>query len=179
MPLMTRIRESLTTFFSVFAGLFVVYIVLDWGMDITGRRHNKQQAESLEVGKIDGEPVSYKEFSELVRQIADNQKTQTNTEPDENQMRTIRDQVWNELVEQRLFDEQAKQFNVSVTDQELVDWVKGDTPPDFLKQQFVDSTGTFDRQRYESALMDPRNKKQLLAVEDFLRLASAKGLLHR
>ena len=169
MPLMTKIRESLTTFFSVFAGLFVVYIVLDWGMDITGRRHNKQQAESLEVGKIDGEPVSYKEFSELVRQIADNQKTQTNTDPDENQMRTIRDQVWNELVEQRLFDEQAKQFNVSVTDQELVDWVKGDTPPDFLKQQFVDSTGTFDRQRYESALMDPRNKKQLLTVEDFLR----------
>src|SRR5260221_3677940 len=169
MPLMTSIRERLTTFFSVFAGLFVVYIVLDWGMDITGRRHNQQTQAGLEVGKIDGDPISYKDFSEIVRQMADNQKTQTGTEPDENQMRNIRDQVWNQLVEQRLFDEQAKQFNISVTDQELIDWVKGDNPPDFLRTQFVDSTGTFDRQRYESALTDPRNKKQLLSVEEFLR----------
>ena len=43
MPLMTRIRESLSTFFSVFAGLFVIYIVLDWGMDITGRRHTDRK----------------------------------------------------------------------------------------------------------------------------------------
>lgn len=169
MPLMTSIRERLTTFFSVFAGLFVVYIVLDWGMDITGRRHNQQTQAGLEVGKIDGDPVSYKDFSEIVRQMSDNQKTQTGTEPDENQLRNIRDQVWNQLVEQRLFDEQAKQFNISVTDQELIDWVRGDNPPDFLRSQFVDSTGTFDRQRYESALLDPRNKKQLLTVEDFLR----------
>ena len=164
MPLMTSIRERLTTFFSVFAGLFVVYIVLDWGMDITGRRHNQQTQAGLEVGKIDGDPISYKDFSEIVRQMADNQKTQTGTEPDENQMRNIRDQVWNQLVEQRLFDEQAKQFNISVTDQELIDWVRGDNPPDFLRSQFVDSTGTFDRQRYESALLDPRNKKQMLTV---------------
>ncbi len=169
MPLMTKIRESLTTFFSVFAGLFVVYIVLDWGMDITGRRHQARTQEGLEVGKIDGEPIAYKDFSEIVRQTAENQKTQTGTEPDDNQMRAIRDQVWNSLVEQRLFDEAAKEFNISVTDQELVDWVKGDTPPDFLRSQFTDSTGTFDRQRYESALTDPRNKKQLLSVEDFLR----------
>jgi parvulin-like peptidyl-prolyl isomerase len=166
---MTSIRERLTTFFSVFAGLFVVYIVLDWGMDITGRRHNQQTQAGLEVGKIDGDPVSYKDFSEIVRQMSDNQKTQTGTEPDENQMRNIRDQVWNQLVEQRLFDEEAKRFNISVTDQELIDWVRGDNPPDFLRSQFVDSTGTFDRQRYESALLDPRNKKQLLTVEDFLR----------
>jgi peptidyl-prolyl cis-trans isomerase D len=169
MPLMTSIRERLTTFFSVFAGLFVVYIVLDWGMDITGRRHNQQAQAGLEVGKIDGEPVTYKDFSEIVRQMSDNQKTQTGTEPDENQMRAIRDQVWNQLVEQRLFDEEATRFNISVTDQELVDWVNGDNPPDFLRSQFVDSTGTFDRQRYQSALSDPRNKKQLLTVEDFLR----------
>src|ERR1041385_3712929 len=169
MPFMTKIRENLTTPFAVFAGLFVVYIVLDWGMDITGRRHQARTQEGSEVGKIDGEPIAYKDFSDIVRQAAENQKTQTGTEPDENQMRSIRDQVWNSLVEQRLFDEAAKEFNISVTDQELVDWVKGDNPPDFLRTQFMDSTGTFDRQRYESALTDPRNKKQLLSVEDFLR----------
>lgn len=177
MPLMTKIRESLATFFSVFAGLFVIYIVLDWGMDITGRRHSTRAAEAQEVGKINGEAVTYKEFSDIVRQASDNQKNQSGTEPDENQLRMIRDQIWNQLVEQHLYDAESKRLNVRVSDQEIIDWVKGDSPPDFLKQQFTDSTGTFDRQRYEATIMDPRNKNIMLNVEDFLRRQRQKEKL--
>src|SRR5512143_4027423 len=100
MPLMTQIRENLTTFFSVFAGLFVVYIVLDWGMDITGRRDRSRQLESQEIGKVNGEAILAKDFMDIVRQVSDQQKQQTGNEPDANQSRTIRDQVWTELVEQ-------------------------------------------------------------------------------
>ena len=35
---MTKIRDNLTKAFAVFAVFFIVYIVLDWGMDITGRK---------------------------------------------------------------------------------------------------------------------------------------------
>ena len=38
MPLMTKIRESMTKIFAVFAGVFVIYIIFDWGMDFTGRK---------------------------------------------------------------------------------------------------------------------------------------------
>ena len=46
MPLMTRIRESMTKIFAIFAGVFVVYIVLDWGMDITGRKDANRSADA-------------------------------------------------------------------------------------------------------------------------------------
>ncbi|MBI1803666.1 MAG: peptidylprolyl isomerase [Ignavibacteriae bacterium] len=169
MPLMTKIRESLSTFFSIFAGVFVVYIVLDWGMDITGRKHRSLTSESQQIGKINGEVVNYREFEDLVRQAVENQKNQTGTDPDENQLSIIRDQVWNQYVQEKLYAEEAKKLNVSVTDQEIVDWVRGDAPPDFLRQQFIDSTGTFNRARYEATILDPRNKKIMVTVEDFLR----------
>jgi len=169
MPLMTKIRESLSTFFSIFAGVFVVYIVLDWGMDITGRKHRSMTSESQQVGKVNDEIITYREFEDLVRQQIENQKTQTGVDPDESQISAIREQVWNQFVQQKLYDEEARKLNVTVTDQEIVDWVRGDTPPDFLRQQFVDSTGTFNRARYEATILDPKNKKIMLTVEDYLR----------
>lgn len=169
MPLMTKIRENLSTFFSVFAGLFVVYIVLDWGMDITGRRHSTRLAESQQVGSVDGIPIMIKDFNDLVKRAIDNQKAQTGTDPDDEQQRLIRDQLWNQEVEQILMDEQVQRLGIKVPDEEIVDWVKGDNPPDFLKQRFIDSAGTFNRQMYLTAIMDPRNKAVMIQVEEGLR----------
>ena len=171
MPLMTRLRESLSKVFAVFAGVFVVYIVLDWGMDITGRKSRGQGVTEQNVGTIDGQPISYHDFSELVKEATDNQQRQNpnNQEIDENQQRNIRDQIWSQLVDEKLFDKEAKRLGVTVTDQEILDWVNGDTPPDFLRQQFTDSTGNFNRAAYQSALHDPKNRPLLIKVEDFLR----------
>src|SRR5713101_6842465 len=102
MPLMTKIRDNMATVFPIIAGFFALLIVLDWGFDISGRRHSKQQSQPEEIGVINGEVVSTREFSDLVRQATDNQKTQTGTEPDENQLRSIRDQVWKKMVDRRL-----------------------------------------------------------------------------
>ncbi len=159
----------MATFFSVFAGLFVVYIVLDWGMDLTGRKQSQLQAESQEVGVINGDPITFTEFSELVKQTADNQKNQTGVDPDENQMRSIRDQVWNQIVEGKLFDEEVQRLGITVPDKEIIDWVTGENPPEFLKQQFTDTTGNFDRIRYETTIKDPRNKAIMVRLEDALK----------
>lgn len=169
MPLMTQIRENLTTFFSVFAGLFVVYIVLDWGMDITGRRDRSRSMEAQEIGKVNGDVILAKDFMEIVRQASDNQKQQTGTEPDDNQSRAIREQVWNELVEQKLFEEEIKRLGITVPDIEVLDVLTGENPPEFLRRQFTDSTGTFLRANYDQAIRDRRNNVLMVKVEDAVR----------
>jgi peptidyl-prolyl cis-trans isomerase D len=169
MPLMTKIRESMATVFAVFAGVFVVYIVLDWGMDITGRKHARQTSQGQEVGTINDQPIQYKDFSELVRQTAENEKTQTGIDPDEAQMKLLRDQIWNQLVDEQLYNEEITRLGITVSDQEIIDWVRGDNPPEFLRKQFTDSTGTFNRQAYESAIQDPRNKQVWVRIEDALK----------
>ncbi len=177
MPLMTKIRENMTKTFAVFAGVFVIYIVLDWGMDLSGRKRASQTAEAQEIGIVNGHRILVKDFSELVRQASENQKQQTGTDPDENTLRMIRDQVWNQLVEENLFADEIERLGIAITDQEIVDWVRGDNPPAFLKQQFTDSTGTFNRSAYESAMNNPQNATIWLKVEDYLRKARLREKL--
>jgi parvulin-like peptidyl-prolyl isomerase len=144
--------------------VFIITIVFEWGMDYLG-----MSRQSDTIGVIDGKKVSYQEFSDLVRQQAEQYKQQTKQDPDEALMKQIREQVWNNLVTQTLLERETKKAGISVTDQEIVDWVRGENPPEFLAQQFRDSTGQFRREAYEQALNDPRNKEIWIQVETALR----------
>ncbi len=168
MPLMTQIRNNLSKAFAVFAALFVVYIVLDWGMDLTGRRSRSGGADDT-VGKVNGQKIGYREFSELVHQAVENHRNQTKIDPDEETERLIRTQVWNDFINQSLVQQAIDRLGVTVTDQEIIDLVHGPTPPDFLVNQFKDSTGKFNRGAYDRAISDPRNRVAWVQVEQVLR----------
>lgn len=144
--------------------VFIITIVFEWGMDYLGISRRSDA-----VGKIEGRKISYQEFSELVRQQTEQYKQQSKQEADENALRQIRDQVWNNLVTQALLERETKKAGITVSDQEIIDWVRGENPPEFLVQQFRDSTGQFRRDSYESALNDPRNREIWVKVEKALR----------
>jgi peptidyl-prolyl cis-trans isomerase D len=164
MAIMSRMRNNMPIILVGLVVVFVITIVFEWGMDYLG-----MSRQSDTIGKIDGKKISYQEFSELVRQQVDQYKKQSKQEPDETMMRQIRDQVWNNLVTQSLLDRETKRAGITVTDQEIIDWVRGDNPPDFLVQQFRDSTGNFRRDAYQQALNDPRNREVWIQVEGALR----------
>jgi Na+/H+ antiporter NhaC len=88
MPLMTDIRNNLSKAFAVFAVLFIVYIVLDWGMDLTGRKGTGNAGEVL--GVVDGKEIRYRDFSEAVRRSVESQKKQSGAETDEETERQTR-----------------------------------------------------------------------------------------
>ena len=168
MPLMTKIREGLSTVFAVFAGVFVVYIVLDWGMDITGRKGRGLTGGDL-IGTVNGTKLGYREFSDLLKQQSDAYRKQTGTEPDEETERQLRTQVWNMVVQQALVDKELNRLGISVTNDEIREILLGPTPPEMIAQQFRDSTGTFNRSAYEQAVMNPQNRQAVIQVEDQVR----------
>lgn len=161
---MTRMRNNMPVILIGLVIVFIITIVFEWGMDYLG-----MSRQSDTIGVIDGKKVSYQEFSDLVRQQAEQYKQQSKQDPDETLMKQIREQVWNNLVTQTLLERETKKAGISVTDQEIVDWVRGENPPEFLAQQFRDSTGQFRRDAYEQALNDPRNKDIWIQVETALR----------
>ena len=165
MPIMTRMRDNMPVILVALVILFVVMIVFEWGMDYLGIRSGRHDS----IGVIDGKKISYQEFSDLVKRAAENQKKQTGQEPDDETYRQIRDQVWNSLVASTLVEKETQRAGITVSDQELVDWVKGDNPPDFLMQQFRDSTGAFNRAAYDQTINDPKNKDIMIQVETGLR----------
>jgi peptidyl-prolyl cis-trans isomerase D len=167
MPLMTQIRNNLTKAFAVFAVFFIVYIVLDWGMDITGRRHQRGAGDY--VGTVNGTKIAYRDFSELLRQQTDALRKRTGTEPDEETDRQIRNQVWSALVQQILIEHEVDRLGIRVTDDEIRDILLGPHPPEMIANQFKDSLGVFNRAAYDRAVADPQNRQAWIQVENELR----------
>jgi peptidyl-prolyl cis-trans isomerase D len=169
MAVLNDIREKSPKFIIAGAAvIFIVLIIFDWGLDLTGRRGRGGGTGEV-LGKVNGKEVSYKQFSELVRRTAENQKKQQGSDIDEETERQIRLQVWNQLVDEMLIEQEIDRLGITVTDQEIRDIVNGQNPPEFLVQQFKDSTGTFRRDAYQRAMVDPQNKSALIQVEEMIR----------
>ncbi len=166
MALMTDIRNNLTKLFAVLAVLFIILIVFDWGMDLPQLRPG---FTGDVVGSVNGRELTYREFSEMLRQQIENYRAQTGTEPDEDTERFLRDQVWNTFVQQTLMNEQIEKLGIDVTDKEIIDLVHGPNPPEFLVRNFRDSAGVFNRAAYDRAIADPQNRAAWVQVEKVLR----------
>ena len=165
MALMTDIRNSLTKVFGAFAILFILYIMLDWGMDLTSLRPRGGDV----IGVVNGQDISYQEYNEIYRRAVEAQRTQSGGQLDDETERQIEEQVWAMLVNQILVNQEMDRLGITVSDQEIVDWVRGPNPPEALMNQFRDSTGQFNRTNFEMALDDPRNREAWIAYEGQLR----------
>lgn len=151
MPIMTRMRESMPVILFGLLIAFLITIIFEWGMDYLGLSGGQQSV----VGEVNGKKITYQEFNELVRQASESQKQRTGVEPDDNQQKQLRQQVWDQIVTQRIVEQEIAKLGLQVPDQEIIDWVRGDTPPEDLKQNFVDSTGQFRRDMYDQFLANP------------------------
>lgn len=165
MALMTDIRNSLTKVFGAFAILFILYIMLDWGMDLTSLRPRTADV----IGVVNGQDISYQEYNEVYRRAVEAQRTQSGGQLDDETERQIEEQVWAMLVNQILVNQEMDRLGITVSDQEIVDWVRGPNPPEALVNQFRDSTGQFNRANYDMALDDPRNRDAWIAYEGQIR----------
>lgn len=151
MPIMTRMRDSMPVILFGLLIAFLITIIFEWGMDYLGMSGGGSDV----VGTVNGTQIKYKDFSELVKSYSDNQKAQSGTEPDEAQLTQIREQVWDNLITQQVVEEEVHRLGITVSDQELIDWVRGENPPEDLRRNFVDSTGQFRRDMYEQFLSTP------------------------
>ncbi len=165
MPLMTKMRDNMPAILIGLVVAFVVMIIFEWGMDFGGMRGAQQNV----LGKVNDREISYQEFSDILRNVTEMQRQQFGGEIDEQFMGFIREQVWDNLVNELLLEEEIRRRGIRVTDDEIVNWVYGVNPPEFLRQQFSDEEGNFDRAAYDMALSDPRNREQVMQLEQMLR----------
>ena len=164
MGMMAKMRSLAPWFILSVGGLFVLFMVISDSSitDIMQQRTNN-------VGYIEDETITYQDFSAMVENARVQQVNQMGSDLDEQQMDILRDQVWDALVTQKLIQEKMDEFNIQVTDEEISDAILGPNPPDFLRMNFIDSTGQFNRQMYETALFDPRNREALVQAEEAVR----------
>ncbi|MEW6653639.1 MAG: peptidylprolyl isomerase, partial [Bacteroidota bacterium] len=160
MGMMLKMRSMAPWFMLTVGGLFVLFMVLS-----DSRILDFAVTQTQNVGSVDGEEISYQDYSAMIEQARKNQEQATGQPINEEQMDYFRDQVWDAMVSQKLIDKKIAEFGIVVSDDEVRDAIMGTNPPDMLKGQFTDSTGNFNRQAYETAMRDPRNKEIVVGVE--------------
>ena len=102
-----------------------------------------------DVGKVDGATMTSQRYNELLTEAENNYKMQYQTAqvPSEVEMQ-LRDQVWQQFVEETLLGEQMDKLGLTVSPAELNDMYVGQFIHPAVRQSFTDpQTGVYDIQQ--------------------------------
>lgn len=144
----------------------VGFILMDYGKGGSSR--------STTIGKINGEKIDATEFDVAMQQREEELKRQNpNMNLDDNTQAQLREQVWNQLVNDKLLHEVNEKLGITVTKAELNDMLTGPNPDASVRQLFTDQqTGIFNPQeataRIQQIKKDPQMKGQWEAFENDL-----------
>ena len=162
--MMQQMRQNMPLILWILVFAFVATIVFSWGM---GGFKEKQKAGI--IGVINGQEIKYDYYEQLVQRRVANYTEQTGSEPLEQTMVDIRNQVWDSIVRDILMASEANRLGIVVTNAEVADQVMNN-PPDFIYQnEYFQTDGRFDIRKYHAFLQNPSNKSQVLFLEENYR----------
>ena len=112
-----------------------------------------------QVGVVAGEKISVQDFQALVDEYQEMLKiTQGRDNFSEEELNRLKDQVWNEYVQNTLIAKECKKLGLTVTDEELQNILLEGTNPMLLRTPFVNQqTGRFDATVLSKFLADYQN----------------------
>lgn len=178
MGTMDKIRQTSPFLLGIVAVLFIGFMVIS-DMNIGNLMSNQDPTKSA-IGTVNGEDILYAEFESRVQQYVENQRQRMGPDADIDDD-PIRQQVWNEMVDEIIMRQEAEKLGVNVTDEEL-SYIMLNEPPAEWRQGFMDSTGRFMRDVYidimknnaiDKYIKDPEAaanfRKQVFMIEDYVR----------
>jgi peptidyl-prolyl cis-trans isomerase D len=111
-----------------------------------GRGQRRQARKYYELGQIAGEYVSYQDFEGRVQSLFEIYKLSGSSSIDEATAESIREQVWQQMVREKIQDNQYKKLGIGVSTEEVDELVLGNEPHPIVTQLFTDrSTGVFNK----------------------------------
>ncbi len=131
---------------------FVGTIIFAWGMEFSARKGQRKGV----IATVNGEDIDLYMFQYYYDQ-AYRQAEKEQGDLDEEAAARIRDRVYENLVNEILFRQEAQKRGIEISDAELYEYMKR-YPPAELRQApaFQTAEGEFDYQKYLQALGDPR-----------------------
>lgn len=143
MSIITTIRNKGGLMVAII-GLAILSFLL---MDVFSSNSIFSGQSSNNVGEVDGDEISLMFFETRVTEAIENYKVNTQQDRiDEATTAMLRDQVWNELVKEKLMGSSFATLGLAVSTDELYDMVQGTNIHASVRQAFTNpETGEFDR----------------------------------
>lgn len=128
--------------------------------------------ERQQIGVVLGEKMTYEEFQKLVDEYSDVIKMMQGKENfTEDELNSLRDQVWNSYVQSKLIEEDAKKLGLRVTDDEIRAILNEGTNQMLLQTPFVNQqTGRFDANQLKQFLSEYKKNTNPQLQEQYQKI---------
>ncbi len=155
MATLQRIRSKAGVLVVVFIGFALFAFIMT---DLLSSGNSLFQRSKMNVAEIDGNSVTIQEFQEKVSQMEEYAKLNSGQSTlDEDMVYRLREQTWNQMVNEVVMGEKYQEVGIDVTSEELLDMVTGKNIHPTIRQLFTNpQTGTFDQEQVMNFL---RSKK--------------------
>ena len=142
-----RSRAAKAAAVVVFTLLMVIFLLtgVDWSAF----------GGSMNVGKIGGKSISARTYESLVSQQTQLAQQQSPGQLTLEDQTAIRNQVWDQLVQQSVLNSEYKKFGLTATDDEVASVLQASPPPQVMQSAEFQTEGKFDLQKYQRWLTAP------------------------
>ncbi|TFV95613.1 peptidylprolyl isomerase [Algoriphagus kandeliae] len=143
MALIKEIRQRTGLAIGVIAGGLILFLL---GGDLLSPNSTLLGSNNPVVGEIAGEEITYQEYVDKVEEFRIAYQQRTGRAPSEVEMFTVREQAWQAMIVEKVFDEEYEKLGMTISPEELVDMVQGKNIVPELRQQLINpQTGLFDK----------------------------------
>ncbi len=145
---------------------FLATIIFSWGADITSRA--KYESSNL-AAVINGEEVSWNTYQRVYDNLYKTEQQKTDDDLTEAKQNELHDAAWSQIQYDRLIMQEVAKYNITVSDDELYDYLKYSPPQEFINAPTFQTNGQFDYQKYMNALADPSYTSLWASYDTYLR----------
>jgi peptidyl-prolyl cis-trans isomerase D len=155
--MMQAFRNSAKLAGAIFAILMLVFMLtsVDW----TGL------TSSSTVGKINGESVDARTYQTFVQQTIDSRQRDMPASLTLEERNQIEDQVWEQLIETQMLEDEYDRRGITVTTDEIVQAIRNSPPADFRNIPEFQTDSQFDMAKYQRWLNSSVGAQYLPALE--------------
>jgi len=123
------------------------------------------------VAKVNGDEIPYTTWVQAAQQRIQQEQESRGRSLTLDEEEQIRNDVFNQLVQAILLDQEYKRRGIRVTDEEIVQYAQFSPPPQFMQSPELQTDGRFDLEKYQRFLKSAAARQQGLyfQLENYYR----------
>lgn len=143
--MMQAFRNAAKPVIVVLTAAFLLWLVWDLsglgsgGSSILARRS---------VGKVNGHSIDIRSYDQRVQNVISQEQQRTSSTLGLDEVQRIRDQVWDQMVQEVLFADEYRRHGLSVSAAEVADAIRNVPLPELQQAPDLQTNGQFDPEKY-------------------------------
>jgi len=163
--MMQAFRNSAKPIITIVAISFFAWLVFD----LSGLTGGSGLLTTTSVGKVNGRSIDSRLFQEAVSRFTE-QRQQQSAEPlGLAELAQIRDQVWEQFIQETILDQEYKKWGISVSSAEIAEIIRQSPAQEFRTAPDFQTDGEFDQTKYERWLASATGQGYIPILEQDYR----------